>query len=161
LGRVLAREEKNAQAIEEFDRALALDPDSAEAHYNRGLMAATIQQDERAIQEFRQASSLQPKYVDAEISLALALQQHDPAAALTVLRQAAKGSPASPEIHNNLGLVLLEAGQAQEAVNEFQTSVRLNPGYAAAHYNLGLALQKSGDAGADAEFRRAHELGLN
>jgi tetratricopeptide (TPR) repeat protein len=44
--------------------------------------------------------------------------------------------------HNNLGLYLLEAGSAPEAIVHFEKAVRLRPEYSDAHNNLGNALTK-------------------
>ena len=45
---------------------------------------------------------------------------------------------------NNLGLVFLEAGQIDEALEKFQKALEINPSYGEAHSNLGLALFQEG-----------------
>ena len=63
------------------------------------------------------------------------------------------------EGHNNLGLALLQEGDAGTARAEFVEAVRLKPGYAEAHYNLGLALHQEGkEDEARAEFEKAYEI---
>jgi tetratricopeptide (TPR) repeat protein len=47
--------------------------------------------------------------------------------------------------HYNLAVVLEKKGQFDEAVTQYQASVRLAPGYAGFHNNLGIALYKKGD----------------
>ncbi|MGA2787102.1 MAG: tetratricopeptide repeat protein [Verrucomicrobiota bacterium] len=44
--------------------------------------------------------------------------------------------------HNNLGTVLLEKDQIDEAISQYQEAIRLTPDYAEAHYNLGTAFLK-------------------
>ncbi len=46
--------------------------------------------------------------------------------------------------HNNLGAAVAETGQIDEAIPQYQETLRLKPEYAAAHYNLGNALGKKG-----------------
>jgi protein O-mannosyl-transferase len=46
--------------------------------------------------------------------------------------------------HRNLGVALYEKGQTDEAIRQFEESVRLKPDYAYSHYNLGIALDKQG-----------------
>jgi len=46
--------------------------------------------------------------------------------------------------HNNLGAILDQKGQMDEALRQFQEALRLKPDHAEAHNNLGLALAKKG-----------------
>jgi len=47
-------------------------------------------------------------------------------------------------VHNNLAVVLLRQGKAQEAIAHFEEALRIKPNYAEAHYNLGVALGQQG-----------------
>ncbi len=47
--------------------------------------------------------------------------------------------------HNCLGMILAEHGRMDEAMREFQTTIRLKPDHADAHYNLGKALDMFGE----------------
>jgi len=67
--------------------------------------------------------------------------------------------PHFAEAYNNLGLVLLQAGDVRMAQAEFIEAVRLKPRYAEAHYNLALALHQEGkDEESRAEFEKAYEI---
>jgi tetratricopeptide (TPR) repeat protein len=46
--------------------------------------------------------------------------------------------------HRNLGVALYEKGQTDEAIRQFEESVRLKPDYAYSHYNLGIAFYQQG-----------------
>jgi tetratricopeptide (TPR) repeat protein len=48
--------------------------------------------------------------------------------------------PGNPELHDGLGSLYLQHGRDPEAVDRFETSVRLNPRRAMGQYNLGTAL---------------------
>jgi tetratricopeptide (TPR) repeat protein len=48
------------------------------------------------------------------------------------------------EAHNNLGGVLYQAGQREEAMAQYEQALRLKPDFAAAHYNLGVGLARTG-----------------
>jgi len=50
--------------------------------------------------------------------------------------------------HNNLGAALVDKGQAEEAIRQFQEAIRLRPDEANAHHNLGNALLKQGQTDA-------------
>ena len=65
-------------------------------------------------------------------------------------------TPASAEIHNNLGNVLRGAGRLDGAIAAFQSALALDPALAEAHFNLGLVTLQLGDAqGAKRCFREA------
>ena len=67
--------------------------------------------------------------------------------------------PNFAEGHNNLGLVLLQSGNAQKAETAFKEATRLKPQYAEAHYNLALAFRQEGKkADAQQEFDKAFQL---
>jgi len=67
--------------------------------------------------------------------------------------------PNFAEAHNNLGLMLLQSGDALKAQAEFNEAMRLNPRCAGVHYNLALALHQEGkESAARAEFEKAYEI---
>ncbi len=57
--------------------------------------------------------------------------------------------------YNNLGVVQFEKGNIENAIEEYQQSLRLHPDYPEAHYNLGSALLQKGDA--DEAIRQCEE----
>jgi tetratricopeptide (TPR) repeat protein len=64
--------------------------------------------------------------------------------------------PESPGAHNNLGVVLVQAGRSAEALSEFREAAQLRPGFAKAHTNAGVLLLRLGrQEAAEASFREA------
>jgi tetratricopeptide (TPR) repeat protein len=64
--------------------------------------------------------------------------------------------------HNNLGKVLFEQGQVDEAMVHYQRALEIHPDYATGHYNLGGALLQKGQVDqAIAEFQKALEIQPN
>jgi tetratricopeptide (TPR) repeat protein len=61
---------------------------------------------------------------------------------LALYRDCAEKSPAKARPHNNFGAVLLRRGRLAEAIDRFQSALRIKPDYADAHYNLGNALAR-------------------
>jgi tetratricopeptide (TPR) repeat protein len=58
--------------------------------------------------------------------------------------------------YNNLGIALLEQGEAEQGIADFREALRINPNFARAHYNLGNALDGQGRTGEGiAELRAA------
>jgi len=62
----------------------------------------------------------------------------------TLFRHVLEVTENNAAAHNNLGIALVEKGQAGEAVAEFQEGLRLKPDNVYGRYNLGLALLKNG-----------------
>jgi tetratricopeptide (TPR) repeat protein len=63
---------------------------------------------------------------------------------------------------SNLGVVLFQKGQVDEAVAQYQKALEINPNYVAAHYNLGNALFQKGQLDeALAQYQKAVEINPN
>jgi protein O-mannosyl-transferase len=78
---------------------------------------------------------------------------------LTFWQAALAGNPDSSVAHNNLGTVLMEHGQLEEAKAQFQSVLALDPDHALAHYNLGGVLRQQGEVEqAIAQFQRSVEI---
>src|SRR5262245_22604223 len=68
----------------------------------------------------------------------------------------------SPGVYLNLGKALLEKGDREGAIREYQAALRLDPNYATAHNNLGVALRDRGDReGAIREYQAALRIDPN
>lgn len=63
--------------------------------------------------------------------------RHDQA--MTLMRQARESRPIDPRIRNDLGYLLLLAGESQQAAEEFRTALELDPSHQQAAANLVLA----------------------
>lgn len=55
-----------------------------------------------------------------------------------------KKAPQKERTHHNLGFAYYEIGRWEDARREFETALRLNPGYALSAYNLGLVFYQEG-----------------
>jgi Flp pilus assembly protein TadD len=62
----------------------------------------------------------------------------------TLFRHAVEVTENNYVAHDNLGTVLGQRGQLDEAIRQFREAIRLKPDHANAHCNLGLALEKTG-----------------
>ena len=63
LGTLLAQEGKRSEAIEYYERALAIDPNAAETHNNLGSVLASEGRQREAIEQFELAVKLKPSIV--------------------------------------------------------------------------------------------------
>jgi hypothetical protein len=52
--------------------------------------------------------------------------------------------PDHPDARNNLGVVLVDLGRAEEAITHYEQVLAVHPDFAEAHYNLGIAVGRQG-----------------
>lgn len=146
LGGVLMQKGRAAEAMAEFEKALQINPDLAEAHNNMGLLLSDIPaQAANAEAEFREALKIRPDYAQAHNDLG-SLLADDPMRvqeAMAEYQAALRISPDYAEAHNNMGSALSGLGRSEEAIREFEEALRINPNLAEAHANLGVALMKT------------------
>jgi tetratricopeptide (TPR) repeat protein len=128
LGVTLLRQAKPEQAIEQFRRAIAINPKSAIAYNNIGVALATLAKRDKAklddaIAQYYQAIAAEPRY-------------------------------ALP--YNNLGLALLHLDRINDAIDNYRFAIQVAPKYLSARYNLAFALQRQRSfAAALTEYRDA------
>jgi regulator of sirC expression with transglutaminase-like and TPR domain len=76
-GAILAETKRFDEAIGNYDRALALKPDYAEAYNNRGAGLLVLSHPDQALASFEQALALRPDYAEAINNKGTALQGLD------------------------------------------------------------------------------------
>jgi Flp pilus assembly protein TadD len=156
----LLRNQDSSKAILEFDEALKMQPQLAEAHHAKGLALLAQGNPTAALLEFRRAIQLKSSLAEARLGLGLALGQSgewEPAAA--EFRAALRLQPAYAEAHKRLGITLRRLGDEKGALAEFEAAVKSDGNDPETWYNLGLARKSAGDtAGAIETFRQAIAL---
>ena len=128
-------------ARRDLDEALALAPEWAAAHYERGKL--WLRQDDMAAasESFGRAAELLPTFASAWANLGGTLGELDrPAEALAAFERALTLEPANPQALNNVGVVRRELGRLAESEAAFRQVIQRTPGMAFGHYNLGHTL---------------------
>jgi tetratricopeptide (TPR) repeat protein len=132
-------------AIEDYDKAIALNPSFTNAYNNRGLDFYEIGQLDRAIADFDHAISLNPAHAQAYYNRGLVFDKMGQLdKALADYDRAISLSPYDVDAYNNRGKVFSRIGQLDRAIADFDHALSLNPAYSEAYYNRSLAFQKSG-----------------
>ncbi len=145
LGKVLAQEGRPAEAAAQFREAIALRPDSPEAHANLGNALEALGRAEEARQEYAAALAIEPGLAGAHYNLGLSLlkaRQLEEAAG--EFRAALAADPGHAAAHNTLGLALTGLGRLPEAMEEYRRALQLDPALPEAHLNLGNAFFRLG-----------------
>jgi Tfp pilus assembly protein PilF len=149
LGTLLARSGETARAREAFERALALQPDLAEANNDLGALLAQGGDLEAAIGRFRAALASTPDYPDALNNLGYAMLLTGRNEEARVLYEKALAlQPDFPEALNNLGLLFGRAGDMEKAERYFRDALSRRADYGEAANNLALVLVSKGEADA-------------
>ena len=104
------------EAIRQYQEAIRLKPDYAEAHNNLGVALGGKGQMDEAIRQFQEAIRLKPDYAEAHYNLGLALgRKGQTDEAIRHFEAALKARPDYPEAHNYLGVVFYQQGRTGEA----------------------------------------------
>jgi tetratricopeptide (TPR) repeat protein len=156
-----------AAALEEFDRALELNPKYVEAHLNRAITLNELGRYEEAKEAFRLAGeyetarggrfpgAVSARLANAHMALAdLYMEAGDPASAEAEYRRGLELRPEFLDIRNKLAQALLRRGEYAAAETELRRVLESNPNFLAARVNLGLVYFRRGDrAAAEREWR--------
>jgi TolB-like protein len=139
------RESLMVRAGEAVQRALQLDPLSAEAYASLGLHEYAQQSAAESIKALTRAVELKPNYADAQSWLAWVQQvQGDSAAGLQSAKKAVTVNPLSGEAISNLTLSLLTNGQYEKALAQSRHNQTVLPSWPTAQFYEGLALYHLG-----------------
>ncbi len=131
------------QAVNCYRKALAIDPGSAEIHFNLANAYSSLGEFDKAIGSFQQALTLKPDYFEASYQMALVYQQQGRIGeAVTSYRNAVAINPDFADAYNNLGIALLMSGEHEESLASFRNAIARNPDSAETYCNQGVALQQ-------------------
>lgn len=112
----------------EFDRALAIEPNSAQAHWSKSILTMALGQTEPALLGMQLAHSLDPTSQTFQDDLGWAYYCNRRwTEAIQESKMAAAAEPNSFAAHHQLGKAYLHAGQYEAAKAEFETTKRLHP----------------------------------
>ena len=126
-------------------RALALDPDLAEAHASLGMLHYKSREGPDAIRELELAVDLRASYAEAHSWLSWVLPLvGNPNDALERAKRAVELDPLSPEAVNHLSLSYLFNGEEERAVQEARRTQEISPDFGTGHFYEALALYHVG-----------------
>jgi tetratricopeptide (TPR) repeat protein len=129
------------EAIAHYQKALQINPDYAEAHYNLGDALIRRGSANEAIAHFQKALEIDPDYAGAHINLGNALLQKGRVdEAITHYQKALQINPYFAVAHINLGNALIRKGRVDEAITHYQTALEITPDFAEAQKNLAWVL---------------------
>ena len=141
-------------------KALALDPDLADAHLSLGGALFALWDWQGGENEIKRALELNPNLAlvyDQFAFIRDVFGQFDQAIANE--KKAVEIDPLSPLFNGTLGWWLTHARRYDEAIEQARKTLEVDPGFARAHELLGWAAMRKGDSvGAIAEFQKGKAL---
>jgi tetratricopeptide (TPR) repeat protein len=134
------------QALEDFSRAVEIDPKYAKAWYNRANVFDETGVFDRAIDDFTRAIEIEPHYTMAYNNRGLTYRHKgDYEKAIADFTTALDLDPNYAKAYNNRGMVLAQVGEHPRAIDDFTRAVRIDPKNQAAYFNRAVSYYQIGD----------------
>ena len=133
------------ESVKNFEIAVTLKPDYAEAHYNLGVALKGLFQFDAAVKSYRNAITINPHYSMAHNNLGNVLRelgQMDTAIEHFEYAIAYKSDFA--EAYYNLGKTYTNLSQHDNAAKNFERAITLKPDMYRAYFNLGVVCLELG-----------------
>ena len=134
-----------AAALQEYEKALALEADWPSGSLNLGNLRLRQGRGDEAVAAFERAIRLDPKFPGAYVNLSDALRQLGrEAEGEKALRQGLAVMPRNADLHHALGLLLIRKGDRPGAYKELADAARLAPDNVRYAYVHAIALNSEG-----------------
>lgn len=155
-GQLAESEGRLAQAIDQYNQALVIDPSNLESIYRLGVVYAELKDYPRAIHTWHRYIELTGGSATAYSNLGFCQElAGNPSAAETAYLKGIAADASNEPCHVNYGLMLARRGKPVEALHQLQ--IVLPPAHA--HYDLAGIYQMQGRKDqARAEYQKAVEL---
>ena len=148
---------KYEEAIADYNEAIRINPESAQAYTNRGTVKGMLARHEEAIADFNEAIRINPQDTDAYNNRGSAkIKLGRPEEAIADFNQAIRINPQYPLAYYNRGNAKKALDQHDQAIADYDQTIGINPQDAEAHNNRGSAKGTLGRyEEAIADFNRA------
>ncbi|MGD0951811.1 MAG: tetratricopeptide repeat protein [Methanotrichaceae archaeon] len=144
-GNIRSLQRKFKEACVDYSAAIEINPQYAEAWYNKGTALGKLGKHDDAIKAYDKAIEINPQFAEAWNNKGTALSElgkHDDA--IKAFDKTIEINPQYAEAWNNKGTALSELGKHDDAIKAFDKAIEINPQYADAWYNKGTALGELG-----------------
>jgi tetratricopeptide (TPR) repeat protein len=146
LGAAFSEQNRYAEAIPLYQRALEINPNLAQPHINLGEALERQNKIEGAAEHYRTALQIKPDLPEAHNNMGAVLaKQGRTEEAIQFYQNALKIRPYYASAHFGLANTLVEKGKVEQGIQHYYQAIRFKPEYAEAHNNLGAIFLASGE----------------
>ena len=148
LGVIYLKLGKYDQAIDQFKKALEIDPHYTVGPFLFGDIYTDAKNYQEKINDFKDVIRINLEYARAHNYLGLTyLKQKNYSAAKNSLLESIRVNPKYAKANNNLGVLYEEMGNTAKAIESYRVAQRIDPNDPDSFYNLGLVYDslKDGD----------------
>ena len=143
-GNALLKKDMPKEAIKEYTKAIRLNPEFAEAYFNRGIAKVKLHRSKEAIYDFDEVIRLKPDYASAyfergvEKTFVNRLEE-----GINDLDEAIRLKPDYAKAYFYRGMAKAKLNSFEEAIKDYDKAIRFKPDYASAYFERGLAKVES------------------
>ena len=135
-------------AIEEFEKAIKINPKFIRAYNNLGLAYDKLGDKEKAIYFLKKAIEINPNLATIYYNLgAIYNNLGNTKEAIALYNKVIKMDQRCVGAYNNLASIYIDIGENKEAIPLLKKALEINPHYALAHFNLSFAYFKEREYG--------------
>ncbi|MFM6090550.1 MAG: tetratricopeptide repeat protein, partial [Dolichospermum sp.] len=115
-------------AIDDYNQAIKINPNYAQAYNNRGFVRNELRDKQGAIDDYNQAIKINPNYAKAYYGRGNVRDDlGDKQGAIDDYTQAIKFNPNYANAYYNRGIVRNELGDKQGAIDDYTQAIKINP----------------------------------
>ncbi|MBF0379578.1 MAG: tetratricopeptide repeat protein [Magnetococcales bacterium] len=145
LGLIAQKIDRHDIAVEQFQKAININSNTAFSFYNLGTSLFQLGNVEIAVQALQKAIHIKPNYAEAYHTLGnLFFQLGEQEKAIQLLQKAISIQPENFGLYNNLGNIFEELGRLDDADLVYQTALTMQPYSAELHNNIGIIKNRQG-----------------
>lgn len=137
------------EALSEFQRAVELDPDNADARNALGIILhLSFSRPAEAVEHYQKALEVRPNFSEARTNLGnVYLDQGRYDEAIKLYEQVLNDMlyPTPYIAQSNLGWAYFKKGDSEKALENIKAAVTLNPGFCRGYQNLGFIYEQKGN----------------
>ncbi|MDR1346049.1 MAG: tetratricopeptide repeat protein [Bacteroidales bacterium] len=134
------------KAIEDYNKAIELNPDDANAYNNRGNAYALKCDYDKAIEDYNKSIELEPGLAEVYNNRGnIYAEKGDYDHAIEDYNKTITLNPDIADAHNNRGTAYGKKGDYDKAIEDYNKAIKLKPDYAGAYNNRGSAYNDKGD----------------